>query len=170
MLIALSVGAAELWRWKDADGVMHYSDRPVPGAERIDVLSAQKTTDAVTPTARPETVAPAPQIKYTRCEVIEPKNDQVFMNVRAVQASIAVEPELQGDFRLQVLLNGSPAPGWPPGAYTHTFVDLFRGSYTLAVRVLDADGRPACAGPVVNFHVRLPSVLAPGRKPPAKKP
>jgi hypothetical protein len=49
-------------------------------------------------------------------------------------------------------------------------VNLNRGSYTLAVRVLDASGRTVCASPIVNFHVRQPSLLAPGRRPPAKKP
>jgi hypothetical protein len=31
--VALTAGAAEIWRWKDANGVVHYSDNPVPGAK-----------------------------------------------------------------------------------------------------------------------------------------
>lgn len=171
MLIALSAGAAELWRWKDADGVVHYSDRPVEGAERMDVLSKQKSTGEFTPeTQKPPPPPPAAEVAFTRCAVTSPANDQVFNNIRTVEVTVAVEPGLRGDYSLQVLLNGRPDPDWPAGALSRTLVDLYRGSYTLSARVLDLNGRAVCTGPTVNFHVRLPSLLAPGRKPPAKKP
>ena len=74
MLIALSASAAELWRWKDADGVVHYSDRPVPGAERIDVRSNQKSTGEFNPEAPPPPAARpvTPANRYTRCAVASP--------------------------------------------------------------------------------------------------
>jgi hypothetical protein len=170
ILIALSASAAELWRWKDADGVVHYSDRPVQGAERIDVLSTQKSTGEFTPTA-PRSVPPPPaEVRFTRCAVTSPTNDQVFNNVHTVDVSIAVEPGLQGDYRLQVLLNGREDADWPAGAMSRTLSNLYRGSYTLGARVLDLNGRAVCTGPIINFHVRQPSILAPGRRPPAKKP
>jgi hypothetical protein len=173
MLFALNAGATELWRWKDADGVVHYSDRPVQGAERIDVRS-QKSSGEITPKATAK-VTPAPPpaqpvVNYTRCVVSSPTNDQVFNAVSAVDVSLALEPALQVDHQLQVLLNGRADPDWPAGALSRTLVNLNRGSYTLSVRVLDLNGRALCAGPTINFHVRQPSILAPGRKPPAKKP
>ena len=36
--------AAETWRWKDANGVVHYSDRPVPGAERVSVVAPKPSS------------------------------------------------------------------------------------------------------------------------------
>jgi hypothetical protein len=169
LLFALPAVAAELWRWKDAEGVMHYSDRPVQGAERIDVRSSQKTSSETTPKSNVPAAPPPPaEVRYTRCQVTSPTNDQVFINVNAVDATITLEPELQGDYQLQVLLNGRPYPEWAAAERSHTLVNLFRGSYTLAVRVLDSDGRAVCAGPVTNFHVRQPSILAPGRRPPPK--
>jgi len=170
MLIALSAGAAEMWRWKDADGVVHYSDRPVQGAERIEVLSSQKSTGEFKPAVPRSTPLPPADVKFTRCEVTAPTNDQVFNNVTAVSVSIAVEPGLQGDYRLQVLLNGREDTDWPAGALSRTLLNLYRGSYTLSARVLDLYGRAVCTGPTINFHVRQPSLLAPGRRPPAKKP
>jgi hypothetical protein len=102
--------------------------------------------------------------------VTSPTNDQVFNNVHTVDVSIAVEPGLQGDYRLQVLLNGREDADWPAGAMSRTLSNLYRGSYTLGARVLDLNGRAVCTGPIINFHVRQPSILAPGRRPPAKKP
>jgi hypothetical protein len=171
MLIALSAGATEMWRWKDADGVTHFSDRPVPGAERIDVLSKQKSSAELAPEAPKRPTPPPPaEVRFTRCAVTAPANDQVFNSVNPVDVAVSVEPGLQGDYRLQVLLNGIEDQDWPAGALSRTLVNLYRGSYTLSARVLDLNGRAVCTGPVINFHVRQPSILAPGRRPPAKKP
>jgi hypothetical protein len=35
LLAALAAQAAVVYRWVDADGVVHYSDQPVPGAQKI---------------------------------------------------------------------------------------------------------------------------------------
>ena len=94
----------------------------------------------------------------------------MFNNVNTVEVAIAVEPGLSGDYQLQVLLNGRADPDWPAGAMSRTLQNLYRGSYTLSARVLDLNGRAVCTGPTVNFHVRQPSILAPGRRPPARRP
>ena len=41
-LFALSSQAQEtkraLWTWTDANGVTHFSDRPVPGARKVEIM------------------------------------------------------------------------------------------------------------------------------------
>lgn len=178
--IALTAGAADIWRWKDANGVTHYSDSPVPGAERVNVPRAPRT-DAAAPASSatnasptPEQAAPQPAavVQYRRCAVTSPQNDAVFNNVDAVEASLAIEPALQAGHQVLVLLNGGAYTDWPEGAASHTLTGLFRGSYTLAVRVLDESDRALCSSAAINFHVRQPSVLSPARqapRPPAQK-
>jgi hypothetical protein len=167
MCIALSATAAELWRWKDADGVTHYSDRPVQGAERIDVQNTQLSSGATEPSA-PQPPPPAPAqpafTKYTRCVVAAPSNDEVFHVPDSVAARVDVEPALQAGHRLQVLLNGAAFKEWPANQFAYT-LNLYRGSYTLNVRVMDANGRVLCAGSPITFHVQQPSVLSPARRP-----
>jgi hypothetical protein len=165
--VALTAGAADIWRWKDAEGVVHYSDTPVAGAERIVVAGSQPSSESSRPAPAPATItapgkAPAAQtVRYTRCAITQPENDQVFFAINSVDASVAVEPYLQPGHRVQVLLNGSPYAKWPESATGATLTDLNRGSYTLAVRVVDANGRALCTGPVINFHVRQPSIYSP---------
>jgi hypothetical protein len=171
MLFAMHASAGELWRWKDADGVVHYSDRPVQGAERLDIRSTQKKSGAVTPSfSAPVAPPPQPFVNYTRCIVSSPTNDQVFNAVSVVDVGIVLEPRLQVDHQVQVFLNDRLDADWPPTGLSRTLVNLFRGSYTLSVRVLDANGRAVCTGPTINFHVRQPTIFAPGRRPPVKKP
>jgi len=163
--VALAAGAADIWRWKDADGVVHYSDSPVPGAERIIVGGSapqpEVATPAPQPPAAPRAEPPRPAVAYTRCAVTQPPNDEVYFAVNSVAANLVVEPYLQPGHRIEVLLNGAVHKEWPSDALSYTFTGLYRGSYTLAARVLDANGRTVCSGAVSNFHIRQPSVLSP---------
>lgn len=173
--VALAASATEVWRWKDANGVVHYSDSPVPGAERVNAGPAPKPGGAnAAPASRAfrqadETPAPPPP-RYTRCEVTKPANDLTFHGAEPVMASVMIEPMLQSGHRLQVLLNGSVYPQWGGNLTSFTFAGLNRGAYTLAVNVLDANGGTACAGPAINFYIQQPSLLSPARQQQAKPP
>ncbi len=167
-VFALTAGAAEVWRWKDANGTWHYQDSPAPGAERVDVQSTPRSSSPATPVpAYVPSPPPQPVVRYTRCAVIQPENDAVFQATDAVTAGLAIEPALQPGHRVEVFLNGSLFPDWPQGTFFYSFQGLFRGSYALAVRVVDDAGRTQCTGPAITFHIRQPSVLSPLRRPAA---
>jgi hypothetical protein len=172
--VAFAANAAtEVWRWKDKDGVIHYSDSPVPGAERVALGSAVPPTGVP---ARPPAVSadvPPPEtqarMRYTRCAVTAPTNDQIYKAGESVGASVAIEPALQAGHRILVYLNGGAYTEWPETDLDHVLNGLYRGSYTLSVRVLDGNDRTVCTGSAINFHVQQPSILSPARKPPKKK-
>jgi Domain of unknown function (DUF4124) len=170
--LALPATAAETWRWKDANGVVHYSDRPVPGAERMNLGSG------TTPDAQPVTVAPragvglgqqtSAPIPYSSCTVVAPANDETFNMVNSVSATLQVTPILQVGHRLRVLLDGVVHVEWPDRQLSNTLMNVYRGTHTLSVQVLDADGKTVCAGPATTFHVRQSSIFSPARQPTAR--
>ncbi|MET0281162.1 MAG: DUF4124 domain-containing protein [Steroidobacteraceae bacterium] len=164
---ALTAGAAEIWRWKDASGQWHFSDNPLPGGEKVIITPQGRsggTPPAPTYSSAP-IVLPQEIMNYARCVVTQPANDAVFQLSQTVPASISVEPPLQPGHVVEVLLNGAVYPNWTPDLPGYTFTDLYRGSYTLAVRVKDARGRVLCSGPATNFHVRQATLLSPARQP-----
>jgi hypothetical protein len=177
--VALTAGAAEIWRWRDANGVVHYSDQPRPGAERISVVTA--APGSVAPTAAPDEGAadrpegssgesgdrPPQSPTYTSCTVTAPAHDETFHGVQAVGVSLSVEPELQQGHRIQLFVNGAALPDWPATATYYTLPDVVRGSHTLSVRIVDARGRPGCSGPSITFHLRQQSVIRPARPAPS---
>ena len=164
---AVVAGAADTWRWKDKNGVVHYSDQPVPGATLVTLgpQAAPGTPPAPIVQPPPAAAATPGPTPYTRCVVVAPANDEVFNNVNSVTASVLILPGLQQGHRMQVLFDGQPYPAWPAGGLSHTLSDLFRGTHTLSVNVVDASGRSLCSGPAVSFHVRQPSLLSPARQP-----
>jgi Domain of unknown function (DUF4124) len=172
LICGTQAGAVEMWRWVDAGGVVHYSDRPEAGAERV-VIQGGPTPDN-TPRSRPSSL-PAAQItpfRYTSCIFTNPANDQVFNSVNSVNASLEINPGLQQEHRIQVMLNGRALPSWPIHAQNYTLTDINRGSYTLTASIYDADGKIVCNAPAIAFHVRQPSLLSPARQnaAPAAKP
>jgi Domain of unknown function (DUF4124) len=158
--------AAETWKWKDANGVVHYSDRPVPGAERVDVVAPKPSSPAAAAEPRAAAASTEPRqaanqqtiVPYDRCVIAAPDHEVTFNAVDSVAAGVLLEPALQAGHRIEVLLNGNVVQDWPPDAMTYTFKNLERGAYTISARVLDADGAAACTGPSITFYVRLPTV------------
>lgn len=162
---ALPVLAAEAWRWKDDKGVVHYSDTPVAGAERV-VLPSPPTIGTVT-SAAPPPAAPAPvQFKYNECVVLAPGNDQTFNAVDSVTVSLQIAPSLQPDDRIQVLVDGEVYGAWPARMLTFKLESLYRGTHTLSVLVRGPDKKPLCSGPAISFHVHQPSLFSPARRKP----
>jgi hypothetical protein len=165
LALALPAIAAEVWRWKDDKGVVHYSDTQVPGAERV-TLPSPPTIGTVVPSAPEPRIPPPAPFRYSECVVVEPGNDQTFNAVNSVTASLRISPSPNQDHRIQVLLDGSVYAAWPAGAQTATLDNLNRGTHTIAVVVLDENKRPVCTGRTISFHVRQPSLLSPARPKP----
>ena len=163
---AVLAGAAETWRWKDANGVIHYSDRPVPGAERVSVVAPKPSSSPPQTAGVDKAAASAPSVAreapaivpYTRCVIVAPETEETFNAVNSVAVGVHLEPSLQDGHTIEVRVDGTVVKDWPLDALTHTVTDLLRGAHTVSARVLDADGTPACTGPSLTFHVRQPTV------------
>jgi hypothetical protein len=162
---ALTAGAAEIWRWTDANGVVHYSDQPVPGAVRVNTAPAPRPSGSgPLPEPPPEVSVPETQreeARYSSCVVQSPANDDTLHGVQPVTISLSVEPGLQPGHRIQMYVNGAPRTDWPANATTYTLSEVYRGSYTLQARIVDSASRVICTGPTVTFHVQQTGLLSP---------
>jgi hypothetical protein len=155
----VALQAAETWRWRDANGVVHFSDVPVPGAERVNVGPAPKPGSVATARSSPSSRDSGSDIvPYQRCVLAAPANDFVALNEPAVQVVLDLQPSLQGGHGIQMLLNGQLVTDWPSTSTQSTLNMQERGTFTLVARVVDEMGNGVCTSPQVTFHVRLPTV------------
>jgi hypothetical protein len=78
LLLAAGMASAEMYRWVDADGKVHYSDRAVSGAQSVEVKTpgtepAAPAGDTDTPASAPTDSAEpgdeAAQVKAKQCEL-----------------------------------------------------------------------------------------------------
>jgi hypothetical protein len=183
-LLALSVQAQEtkreLWTWKDANGVTQYSDRPVPGATRVELKGiAPSPPSAAAASARADEAGapeePAAPVRYEALEIVEPQQDQsFFVPQQAVQIQLRSEPALaQGD-RLQVYLDGQLLEG-ATNSFSYTLGSVERGTHSLVAAIVDEQGVEKIRSEQRVFHVRQPTVnppraVGPAVKPPPPKP
>ena len=111
LLLVAPLGAAQVYRWVDREGVVHYSDRPIPGAEPITVQPAPKPGSVAPTPAVPSPVPtfepPRPFQGYTSCSIRAPAPDTTFGIGDAVAVSLDLQPALQDEDVIRATLNGA---------------------------------------------------------------
>jgi hypothetical protein len=159
---AAASSSSAVYKWVDENGVTHYSDQPHPGAQKIQLQSAQtyKAQGQRAPTVIPRNRPPGAQA-YTSCVVSRPTSQEMFQNTQTVPASVHVEPDLRAGDRISVLLDGTPVQSDIPADSEFALNSVYRGAHSLAVKVEDSTGAVVCQSPSVAFNVRQSSVLAP---------
>jgi hypothetical protein len=179
-LFALSSQAQEsrreLWTWTDANGVTHFSDRPVPGARQIAVSTTTPPPRAEAP--QPADVAassPSPEAAattYRSLEIWQPANGESFFGAdAAVNVRVRSDPELSQGHTLLLYLDGKLVEGATNSA-SHTITNLQRGVHSLAAVITDERGNEKIRSEPRVFHVRQPTInppsaVGPNLRPPA---
>ncbi len=162
LLITMPVLAATVWKWRDANGVVHYSDQPVPGAEQVNVQSASTYTSAPTgpvTSATPATKVAAP-VNYTNVEIWKPSAQETIANSGGqVGVGVRVEPLLAPGHRLALYMDGRLVPGFPQQGMEYDLSEVERGTHSLVLVVVDTQGKQVITSAPVEFYVRQPSVL-----------
>lgn len=164
-LAACAAGAAVVYKWVDADGVTHYSDQAVPGAEKITTSSSGKSGTVVPlPGSAAQAVKKAAALEFTQFAITSPAADQTFFGDEVVAVNLALAPGLKPNQIIIWHLNGKELTDQPPDATTFVLPRLDRGAYAIAATVTDqATGQSLNTGSV-SFFVRQPSALSPQHK------
>lgn len=161
--MACTVQAAVIYKWVDADGVVHYSDQSSPGAEKI-VTSAPNTVasgarNASTPSAAPQRPAQS-GLNYVEFSITSPAPDQTFFGEDVVPVHLNLNPALRPNQIITWHLNGKQLD-FPPNAISFALPRLDRGTYALAATITDQQTSESETSNSVTFFVRQPSSLAP---------
>ena len=111
LLSALAVqiaSAAPAWTWVDAQGQVHYSDRPVPGARQIDLPGAQGfSSPAPAATRAPQASVPTGPV-YETFNIVSPAPQETLWNIGTnVNVLIELAPGLRPGHRVDVRSTGS---------------------------------------------------------------
>src|SRR5580693_8081615 len=159
---AAASSSSAVYKWVDENGVTHYSDQPHPGAQKIQLQSAQtyKAQGQRAPPVIPRNRPPGAQA-YTSCVVSRPTSQEMFQNTQTVPASVHVEPDLRAGDRISVLLDGAPVSADIPVDSEFALNSVYRGAHSLVARVEDSTGAVVCQSPSVTFNVRQSSLLSP---------
>ena len=174
--LVLALGAADVYRWIDADGQAHYTDRPQPGAERIAIEAGPKPSPSGTSpgssisTQAQDDETPSAVFSYQSLNITTPAQDQVLWNIEGqLETAAAVDPPLQPGHTVQFYLDGRMEQA-DPGTTRTRYSGVARGEHLLRVEVVDAAGKALIDSPTSKFFVRqtaIPNPI-PVRPPPAR--
>ena len=168
LLAAFAVQAAVVYKWVDADGVVHFSDQPYPGAEKIYTSSSTAGTVTSAPGSaggprQASKGAVAGGLNYAEFAIVSPSNDQTFFGDDVIAVHLNLTPALKPNQSITWHLNGKQLE-FPPDATSFPLPHLDRGAYTLAATITDQETSESQSSNSVTFYVRQPSELAPQHK------
>lgn len=160
-LLAAAVAFADTWTWTDEEGVVHYSDRPHPGATRISIdepntsasLAANRSSDATDPNGEEETAGP---FRYESFEIASPAAEQTLWNIESVlNVSLSLSPALQPGHQVRVYFDGTPQI---VGGTSFQIQEVYRGVHNLQAEVLDETGTLMIRTRTNRFYVQQTTV------------
>ncbi len=160
---------AQVYRWVDADGVVHFSDRPVEGAERVELPESRATNfRRVAPSANraAPSATPAnntqPAAKYESLTVVTPSDEETLWNIGGtLNVTLSLSPTLQAGHQVEVWFDGSVLDRTDPRSLSFTVPNVYRGRHNLWARVVDTNGNVLIQSNDVTFFVQQTSIANP---------
>ncbi|MEJ2127241.1 MAG: DUF4124 domain-containing protein [Woeseiaceae bacterium] len=163
-LLAAAHASADVWRWVDEDGVVHFSDTPVEGAQQVDVSESARTTGArvfrdTAPSAAPGEEQPAEEqqaFRYQSLAITSPAAEETLWNIEGtLGVSLSVSPALQQGHKVRVYFDGEPRM---VNATSFTIDEVWRGVHNIQAEVLDETGKLMIRSQTNRFYVQQNTV------------
>ena len=161
-LLAAAAVFAETYTWTDEDGVVHFSDRPHPGAKVIDL----ETSGTARPRPAPRSTATAsqdntdnaePASGYSSIDIASPAAEETLWNIEGtLNVSIALSPPLRPGHQVRLYFDGTPQM---VSGTSIQLQEVWRGVHNLQVEVLDETGKLVIRSRPSRFYVQQNTIL-----------
>jgi hypothetical protein len=162
LLAASAAVAQEAYRWVDEDGIVHYSDRPREGAERVllqtpNIATTRQpqrgTASAPAEQAQPDEEGP---VRYETIEIVSPGAEETLWNIEGVlNVSVALTPGLQPGHQVRAYYNGQAQP---VSGTSFQVQEVWRGVHNIQVEVVDSTGKLMIRSKPNRFYVQQNTV------------
>ena len=173
LIFTLAAGAilAQAYKWTDEEGVVHYSDRPQEGAERIELRAAPRRPPP--PPARTSsraaagTVEEAPEeaaaFRYEALTIGSPLAEETLWNIEGVlNVQLNVQPALQAGHRIRVFFDGEPRF---VNRTRFQIEEVYRGVHNIQAEIIDDTDTMMIRSMPNRFYVQHNTVPTGGPSP-----
>jgi len=166
LLAGTALASTEVYRWVDKDGVVHFSDRPAEGAERVELQDAQTfSAPPVKPRASSSTTTTGTDegaFLYQEFEFVNPGQEEVLWNIEGqLDVSMRLQPRLQTGHQVSLYLDDEPVEDMRRNRLQVTLTDVGRGLHVLRAEIRDATGLLLIKTQPRTFSVQQTSILNP---------
>ena len=158
LVLAPFAAADEAYVWTDDSGVVHYSDRPMPGAKRIELAEPNRSRSLAASPDAADTVDTTDLVpfRYESIEVGSPGAEETLWNIGGVlNVSLSLSPALQPGHQVRVYFAGNPRI---VTGTSFQLEEVWRGVHNLQAEVLDENGRMLIRSRTNRFYVQQSTV------------
>lgn len=164
LVLAATASAADVYRWVDDKGVVHYGDKPQhPGDQPVALPQLQTYKSGTAPPgfANPADASSAANTKTpaaaTAIAITAPEADETIRDADGkVQVNVSGQPAHgQG---LVYYLDGTAQNEAPTSATSYLMSGVERGDHNISVALVGADGREVSRSAEVTIHMKPPTV------------
>ena len=157
-LLAAGAASAQVYKWVDENGVVHFSDTPREGAELVDMprnppraASAQRSAAPVAADEGGAVEEPAP-FAYEQLEVASPGAEETLWNIEGVlSVNLAVQPALQPGHEVFVYFDGERRP---VTGTAFQIEEVWRGVHNIQAEIVDQSGQLMIRSRTNRFYVQ----------------
>ena len=163
-LLVTSAVFAQAYRWVGEDGIVHYSDRPHPGAVQIQLPTSGRSSATIrAAVATTRRAAPEPQptageqpFSYEVLEVSSPAAEETLWNIESVlNVTLNLQPSLQQGHRVRVFFDGTPSM---VSGTSFQIEGVYRGVHNVQVEILDEAGQLMIRSLPNRFYVQANAI------------
>lgn len=165
LIAALAAGTvlAQAYKWVDENGVVHYSDTPVEGAEQIQLPTdgqrpqrpAYSSSLQAAQTAQQDTElgVEGPEIfNYDSIEVVAPAPEETLWNIEGVlNVALRVTPALRPEDQVRVYFDGEERL---VDGTNFQIQEVWRGVHNIQAEIVDSTGRLMARSLPNRFYVQ----------------
>lgn len=163
VLLIAGAAFAQAYKWVDEDGIVHYSDRPQPGAERVELPRTRAPGRSSTPspvirrstrsqpaaTDEPEAEKP---FRYETLAIAAPAPEETLWNIEGVlNVTLDLQPALQPGHRVRVYFDGEPQM---MNSTSFQLQEVWRGVHNVQAEVVDETGKLMIRSLPNRFYVQ----------------
>lgn len=161
-LLAAGSASAQAYKWVDEDGVTHYSDRPVEGAEQVQLSEYTRSTGARLFQANnddaddADAVEEPVEFRYENIEIASPGAEETLWNIEGqLNVSVSLTPGLQSGHQVRVFFDGEPRM---VRGTSFQIDEVWRGVHNVQAEVLDETGKVVARSKANRFYVQQNTV------------
>ena len=162
---------AQVYKHVDEQGNVTFSDQPSQDSQRVDINptnTAPPPAENVFP-PRPEPEPGEPGAAYT-LTITSPANETIIPRGPGnFSVTASVSPSLQGNHKLQLMMDGSPREE-PQSSASWSLTNVFRGEHNIQVAAIDAEGKQLGISEPIKVFVFRPSTNDANRGPSPRPP
>ncbi len=154
---AVQANTSKIYVWRNADGILVFSDTPKPGAEEMTTKQGNVIQSKTSIETKVLDIIPQEISEQYDIAITTPKNQATIRdNTGSVYISGAIRPRFKSGLQIQLMLDEKPYNA-PQKHAIFSLKNVDRGEHKIKMLLLDEKGKIIASSESVTFYMHRAS-------------